>query len=131
MFVAANFKSAFDDTGELPVISYTLLLVSKGSLPMIKVIESVVGEKGITVRYETNLHFPKVSATDKVIAFVKTKKEQLLIGEELRGSETEGTVFIQPSHIDMDDSEIMCCYIFALSADGKKSSNSVFISLEK
>ena len=129
MFVKANFKSAFDDTGDLPVISYPLLLISKGSLPLMKVIESVVGDEGISLKYDTNLSLPKVSATDEVIALVKNKEDDFFFDTGLRGNGETGTLLIPYANKDVND--IVCCYIFARSADGKKTSNSVFISLEK
>jgi hypothetical protein len=125
-FISANYPSAVDKTGEVPVISYPLLLVSKGSIPAVRVTESTLSSEGITIGYETSIGLPKVSATDEIIAFAKLRKGSLLITRQSRGSEEDGSILIP---YQGPDDEVECCYLFARSEDGKKVSNSVNIGL--
>ena len=127
LFMSANLSTAFDDSADLPVISYPLLLVSKGSLPAMKVVESVMIVEGITMRYETNLSLPRVSATDEVVALAKTKEGLIRFERQTRGSEPIGSITIH--HPNMKAMDIECCYIFVRSADGKKASTSVFVPI--
>jgi hypothetical protein len=125
-FISANYPSAIDKTGEVPVISYPLLLVSKGSIPAVKITESTLSSEGITIGYETSIGLPKIAATDEIIAFAKLKKGSLLITRQPRGSEDYGSIFIPYQGLD---NEVECCYLFARSEDGKKVSNSINIGL--
>lgn len=127
LFMSYNLSTAVNDSEEIPVISYPLLLVSKGSLPSIKVLESVVGDEGITIKYVTNLSLPKVSAIDEVIVLAKNKEGELFIARHPRGGEEVGSITV--SNKNGYDMDVVCCYIFVRSADGKKSSNSVFIDV--
>jgi len=126
-FISANFNSAFDSTGEAPVISYPLLLVSKGTLPRIKVSGTVVESDGIRVNYASNLSLPHVSASDQIVAFAITTVGELLISVQVRGIEDTGSLVIPLPNVAVD--EVLCCYVFARSADGKKASNSVYVEL--
>jgi hypothetical protein len=126
LFVSANFNSAFDLTGEIPIISYPMLQVSKGSIPKVKTTEITIDTEGITINYETGKGLPKVSATDEIIAFARLKKGSLLITRQPRGIEETGSILI--SFKDENDEEVECCYLFARSEDGKKVSNSTYIT---
>ena len=125
-FISANYPSAIDKSGEVPVISYPMLRVSKGSIPAVKVTEILLSSEGITIGYETSIGLPKIAATDEIIAFAKLKKGSLLITRQSRGSEEYGSIFIP---YQGSDDEVECCYLFARSEDGKKVSNSVNIGL--
>ena len=127
LFVSANFNSAFDLTGDVPVISYPQLQVSKGSIPKVKTTEITMDTEGITINYETGTGLPKVSATDEIIGFARLKKGSLLITRQPRGSDETGSIFI--SFPNEYDEEVECCYLFARSEDGKKVSNSVNIGI--
>jgi hypothetical protein len=129
MFISANYPSAVDKSGEVPVLNYRQLIVSKGSIPRVKVIENVLGADRLRISYETNLGLPKVSASDEIIALAKLNTGELLIEKQLRGSEDKGSMLIPLTEINADQLE--CCYVFARSADGKRVSNSVFVELNK
>jgi len=129
MFLAANLSTAFDLTGEVPVINYPLLVVSKGTMPKVKVTESVVGIEGITLRYETAPGTPKVSANDELIGMAKLKNGGLLIDRHARGTEETGTLVLKYPNVDIE--EIECCYVFARSADGKMASNSTYVQIDR
>ena len=127
LFISANYPSAIDKSGEVPVIRYPMLQVSKGSIPKVKTTEITIDTEGITINYETGKGLPKVSATDEIIAFARLKKGSLLITRQPRGSEETGSIFI-PFQDEKND-EVVCSYLFARSEDGKKVSNSVNIGI--
>jgi len=127
LFISANYPSAIDKSGEVPVVSYPQLQVSKGSIPKIKTTGFTMDAEGITISYETGIGLPKVSETDEIIAFAKLKKGSLLITRQPRGSEETGLIFI-PFKYEKDE-VVECCYLFARSEDGKKVSNSVNIGI--
>lgn len=126
-FMAANVSKAIDKTGDEPVIDYTKLIVSKGSLPIIQVIDCVVDANTITVRFNNNIGLPKVSDTDDVALLIVYNDGGIHLVRQIRGKEAQ--VSIQYSDIDIITADLKCCYMFALSADEKKSSNSVYIEI--
>jgi len=126
-FISTNLKRVFDKTSKVPVIDYSRLLVSKGAIPRVSVLESGVGAEGITIRYETTIGLPKVSATDELTAFACLKSKELLIEIQTRGNEETGTMVLECPDLNVED--VVCCYLFARSADGKMSSNSVLVTL--
>ena len=128
MFLAANLASAFDQTGEVPVISYPLLVVSKGTLHKVKIAETHASAEGITITYETYIGLPNISADDEIIAFAKLKNGELVIERQPRGSGVTETILLEYTDLQIEDVE--CCYVFARSRAGKKASNSVYVSLE-
>ena len=128
LFLQANFKLVFDKDSKEPVIDYSRLLVSKGVIPRVKVIESGVGAEGITIRYETSMGLPKVSAGDELTAFARLKNGDFLITRQSRGSDETGILVLKYTDQKVEDVEF--CYLFARSADGKMSSNSTYVALE-
>lgn len=126
-FVSANLPGAIDKTGPVPVIDYSKLIVASGSMRKVVVSAASADVAGIKVSYQTNLLIPDVSATDEVVAIAKTKIGELLITRKLRGTEGIGTILIPYPNISVE--EVECCYLFVLSADGKKSTNSVFVTI--
>jgi len=126
MFLAANLASAFDLTGEVPVISYPLLVVSKGTLIKVKVAETIVSAEGIKITYETYTGLPNISAEDEIIAFVKMKNGELVFEKQQRGSGVTESILLK--YPDLQIEEVACCYVFARSKDGKKASNSTYVS---
>ena len=126
-FMAANLSVAIDKTGDVPVINYSKLIVSKGSLPIISVIDCVVEANVITMRFNTNLWLPKVSDTDDVALLIVFNDGGIHLERHKRGKEAQSS--IQYSDTDNLANDLRCCYMFALSADGKKSSNSVYVEI--
>jgi hypothetical protein len=93
------------------------------------VIESVMGEEGILISYETGLGLPKVSETDKIVGFATTVNNiNPLYCSQIRGSGETGSILI--GYRDMSPEKIVSCYLYSVSADGKKSSDSVYIPLK-
>ncbi len=126
-FVEANLNSAIDNTGDTPVIDYSKLRVSDGSLPVLVINGSTTGAAGITITYESDLHTPKVDATDQIVAFVKLKKGSLLVARQARGKDAISTILIPYPGIAAAD--VVCCYAYVLNEDGTKVSKSVFVQV--
>jgi hypothetical protein len=129
LFMAANLSTAIDKTGEVPVILYTALLVANGSLPLVKVTEASIEPEGIMVQYKANLGYPKVSATDELIACALLQTGELLVDRHPRGNEATGTMLL--SYPNLQAGEVEGCYVFARSGDGKKASKSVYVDLKR
>ena len=127
MFLGANISSAFDLSGEMPVLSYPALVVSKGTLIKVRVVENQVSAEGITLTYETYIGLPNISAEDEIIAFALLKDGELLYKSQSRGSGSIETILLL--FTDLQTEEVECCYMFARSRDGKKASNSVYVEL--
>ena len=126
-FISTNLKRVFDKTSKVPVINYSRLLVSMGAIPRVSVLESGVGAEGITIRYETSVGLPKVSAGDELTAFARLKNGDFLITRQSRGSDETGILVLKYTDQKVEDVEF--CYLFARSADGKMSSNSTYVAL--
>ena len=127
LFMAANLPGAIDKSGVEPVIDYSKLAVSDGSLPAMIVTEVSIVAEGISISYKTPLRVPRVNETDEVVAIAKTYTGEILIDTKERGAETVGTILIDYPGIQASD--VQCCYLYARSADTSKASKSVFIRL--
>ena len=127
MFVSANFSSAFIMKDQVPVISYPLMLVSKGSLPIVKVTEAAVDDAGITVQYDAGLSLQDITPLDELIACARLITGELLITRQIRGYEALGTITIK--YPDLQAEEVACCYVFTRSSDGKKASDSGYVEV--
>ena len=124
-FVQANLPTAINKTGTVPVIDYSKLLASKGTLLKVEVPTAVAGAAGITLSYQTDTDIPAVSATDQVVAFAKAKNGELKIARKVRGSQSSGTILIPFQGIASADVE--CCYLFVLNEDGSNASDSTYV----
>jgi hypothetical protein len=127
MYISNNIKTAFDKTSEEPIIDYSRLLVSKGLIPRMNVLESRVGDEGIIINYETSIGLPKVSATDELTAFARLKNDDFVITTQTRGCEETCSMVMEYPGLNRED--VVFCYLFARSADGKMSSNSVYVKV--
>jgi hypothetical protein len=126
-FVALNLKGAVDKTGEVPVIDYSKLQVSGGTMVVPAVSEAKVTAAGISISYRSNVRIPGVNATDRMIAVAKTTEGELLMQEQQRGDVAIGTLVVDYPGIKATD--IKCCYLYALNADGTKASASRYVEL--
>ena len=129
MFVSANFTSAFVITENVQVINYPQLLLAKGSLPVVKVTDAFIGADGITLRYDAHALLPDVTASDEIVACARLKTGELLIARQFTGIEVVGTILLKYPTLQME--EVACCYVFVRSGDGKKASDSVYVSISK
>ena len=128
MFISANFSRAFEMIDEIQVIRNPLLLLSKGSLPEVKVMNVVTGTDGITIRYNAKEMFPDVQDDDEIIACALLNSGGLYIAKQFIGYEDIGTILLK--HNDLETDKVECCYVFVRSGDGKKASDSVYVEVE-
>ena len=126
-FMAANLPAAIDKSGAEPVIDYSKLTVSNGTLPQVVVTGGSVVPAGISITYQTNVKIPKVKADDVVMVVAKTQIGELLYEKATRTDALSATILID--HSGSQSAVVKCCYLFVLSADGKRASKSVFVPL--
>ncbi len=127
LFVAANLPAAIDKSGAEPVIDYSKLTVSDGTLPQVVVTGGSVTAAGISITYQTNAKIPKVNADDVVVVVAKTKIGELLYEKATRTNALSATILIDYPGIKAAD--VKCCYLFVLSVDGTRASKSVYVPL--
>ena len=128
MFVSANFKTAFVMEDTTPVISYPLMLLAKGSLPRVIILEATTVAGGITIHYDAGALLPDVTATDEIIACAGLTSGELLIARQFIGLEPIGT--IQLKYPSLQAEQVDYCYAFVRSQDGKKASDSVYVEVK-
>lgn len=126
-FMAANLPNAVDNNGVEQVVDYSKLLIAKGSIPPVAVTDCVLKDNVITVNYLTKNGLPKVSPTDEILVLVLYKNGALHLARKVRGEATEGFIHHTDRHISKVD--LRCCYVFAISADGRKASTSVYVEI--
>jgi len=128
MFVKVNFKTVFETIENVPVVRYPLLLLSKGSLPEVKVMDTVIEVDGIIIMYDTKEMTQDVTASDEIIACARLITGELLIAKQFIGNDDIGTIFLKSPALQAED--VDCCYVFVRSGDGKKSSDSVYVEVK-
>ena len=80
-FVAANLPEAIDKTGATPVIDYSKLKLSNGTL--LKTIATAsIDVTGITLDYKANVD-PRLTADDEIVAMAKLKSGELLLEKKV------------------------------------------------
>jgi len=120
MFVAANFRTAFVMADNVQIISYPLMLVSKGSLPMVTITQVTTDAGGITLNYNTRALAPDLNADDEIIGCALLKSGTLLKTKQFIGYGAIGTIRL--NHPGMQAEEVVCCYVFV--RNGEKASDS-------
>jgi len=127
MFVASNFKTAFVMEGTDPVISYPLMLVSKGSLTPVTITEATIDAEGITLNYDAHALIPELYDTDIIIACALLNTGELLTAGQFIGHKPIGT--LQLNYPTLQAEQVVCCYVFVRTGDGGKVSNSVWVKV--
>jgi hypothetical protein len=127
VFMAANLPNAIDKTGAEPVVDYSKLLIAKGSLPCVEVTNCELNNNVITVNYLTKNGLPKTSTTDEIVLLVVLKNGAIYVARQIRGEGISSSIELTSRHINKI--EILCAYVFTLSTDGKKASNSVYVEI--
>jgi len=121
-FVAANLPKAIDKTGATPVIDYSKLKLSNGTL--LKTIATAsIDVTGITLDYKANVD-PRLTADDEIVAMAKLKSGELLLEKKVCGK-TAGSVLLPYEGITAG--EVACCYLFVQKADGSNVSDSTHV----
>ena len=128
MFVSANFKTAFVQEDNTPVISYPLLLLANGSLPRVTIPQATADAGGITMHYDAGALLPDVTSTDEIIACAALTTGELLITRQFIGHELLGTLQLKYPTLLVE--QVECCYAFVRSGDGEKASDSVYVEVK-
>jgi hypothetical protein len=128
-FVSVNFNTAFVMTDNIPVISYPLMLVAKGSLPPVTITQVTMDAGGITLNYDARALSPEVNADDEIIACALLTTGALLKTRQFVRYEPIGT--IQLKYPTLEAEQVACCYVFVRSSDGDKASDSVYVEVNK
>jgi hypothetical protein len=125
--MSLNLPNAIDSTGDVSVIDYSLLQVSKGSLPGVDDVKVEINAAGITFTGDTLLDYPKAQTTDVITVLLKKANGALKAVKQPRGEGETFTAQIAMSGITAADVEFV--YVFVNSADGTKASNSVYVPI--
>ena len=112
----------------VPVISYPLMLVAKGSLPPVTITEATTDADGLTLHYDAGALAPDVNADDEIIACALLKTGSLLKTRQFIGYEPIGTIRLKRPALTAE--EVVCCYVFVRNADGDKASDSVWVEVK-
>ena len=126
-FLAANMPDAVDYSGEIPVIDYSKLVVSKGTLPGVNVLSTRADETGVTVSYQSVVSPTRVSPADRIAALLKTADGSVFYAEKLRGELKDDTILITSENISRES--IVYVYLVVTSADKTKASRTVYVSM--
>ena len=126
-FVGINLPEAIDNSGDELKVDYSKLKIANGTLQKLIVTSNTLSAEGIRISYQTNTRMPKVNATDKMVAVAKTKIGEVYIEEQVRGDAAVGSILLPIANVKAED--VICVYLFALSADGTKASKSEYIAL--
>ena len=127
VFMSLNLPNAIDSTGDVSVIDYSLLQVSKGSLPGVDDVKVEINAAGITFTGDTLLDYPKAQTTDVITVLLKKANGALKAVKQQRGEGETFTAQIAMPGITAADVEFV--YVFVNSADGTKASNSVYVPI--
>ena len=123
-FIEANLPTAVNKTGVVPVIDYSKLQISKGTLPAVTVSSATAGASGISLGYKTDVILPDVSGTDQVTAVLRLKNGELIAARQVRGALDTGS--IQVGYAGINAVDVECCYLFVLNQDGSLASDSTY-----
>lgn len=126
-FMAANLSNAVDKSGEFPVFDYSKMILSKGSLQPVEVLEASITQEGIQVNYQPLSENGGAKADDVVIAILKTVEGRVLSVKKPRGQSEEDSILFQVSNASAE--RILYMYMMVISADKTKASKSVYVSI--
>lgn len=126
-FLSANLPNAMDNSGEFPVIDYGKMVLSKGSLPKVNVLSTVVNESGVTINYQTESAYPGVAADDVVMGVLKTLDGAVYFASKPRGNSETDILLLPTVNVVADD--VLYIYLSVVSSDKTKASNTVYVSV--
>lgn len=127
-FMALNLPNAIDNSGEVPVIDYSLLQIAKGGLPGVNVMSATVANDAITLECESCFDYSSNALTeDQITVLCRTKKGALYFTKQPRGNEPNCRIVVNVPGTTKENIEFV--YVFVTTANGKKASNSVYVPL--
>lgn len=124
-FMAVNLPLAVDKTGDIPAIDYSKMVISKGSLAGVNLLDTEISSDGITIRFQPQSNFPGTSVDDLVVAVLKTTKGAILISEKERGNLDSDSLLLP--FVEASSEMILYAYLLVYSADKTKVSDSVHV----
>ena len=127
VFMAANLPNAIDSTGDVPLLDYSKLVVAKGSMLGVEFESATLGAEGIVLQCRSLIEYPKAFAHDVVVALVKRAGRAVKAFSTVRGDDETLQIEIAMPGISKDDVEFI--YVYVLSKDGSKASNSIYVQL--
>jgi len=127
VFMSLNLPGAVDSTGDEPVINYSKLVVARGSLPQLDLLQASVSTTGIRLQFESSIALSKASADDVVITLVKRAGRVIKSVQTARGEAELLQVDVALPGITKEEVEFI--YVFVISKDGSKASNSMLVEL--
>lgn len=128
MFMAANLPEAIDKSGQIPVVDYSKLKVSGGTLLKVTVSNATIVAEGVRISYKSWVRLPSVNASDEVIVVLKKQNDELYIDSQVRGDAAESNILLNCPGIKAAD--VKCCYLYVRNANGSKASDSTYIALD-
>ncbi|NLI71732.1 MAG: hypothetical protein GX361_03260 [Bacteroidales bacterium] len=126
-FMAINIPNAVDKSGSVPVIDYSKMVISKGSLVRVNLLGAELSVEGVTIRYQPQSHIPGASEDDEVVAVLKTQEGAVYVASKLRGSAEADEFLI--AFPDASAERVLYAYLLVLSADRNSVSQSVYVSV--
>ncbi len=127
VFMAANLPNAIDSTGDVPLLDYSKLQVAKGTLVGVEFESATIGAEGIVLHCRSQIEYPKAFAHDVVVALVKRAGRAVKAFQAVRGNDDALQIEIAMPGISNDELEFI--YVYVLSKDGSKASNSIYVQL--
>ncbi len=126
-FMAVNLQNAVDKTGEFPVIDYSKMLISRGTLPKVNILTAELAEELLKLNYHSLSGLPGASENDELIVVLKTTSGAVFHSQKVRGNTEQETLQLAVPGIVSED--ILYIYATVLSEDRTKVSQSVYIAL--
>lgn len=126
-FIAVNIQTVFDRSGDEPVVDYHKLLVANGTLPLVPLTEARIEAGGISIGYQTNILIPTVNADDQIVAVAQMTNGELLYAKQIRGEAKTASILLEYPGITAG--MIRYCFVYTLSADCKKASQSCYVEI--
>ena len=124
-FIAANLSEAVDRSGEIPEIDYSRLVLSKGTLPLVNVTSTLVGEDGLTIHYTTLSGITGAASDDVVMAVLKTTEGYVYSASKPRGTNVSDSVVLASSDTAVES--VSYIYLMVVSANKTKASQTVYV----
>lgn len=127
MFMAVNLPNAIDGAGDVPTLDYSKLVVAKGTLVGVEFESATIGAESIVLQCRSLIEYPKAFAHDVVVTLVKRAGRAVKAFHTERGNDDALQIEIAMPGISKDEVEFI--YVYVLSKDGSKASNSIFVQL--
>jgi len=127
-FMAANMPNAIDNSGEIPVIDYSKMVVSKGTLPSVNVMSVTIETEGVKIIYQPQQLNPMSSEDDEVIAMLKTTDGAVFMATKPRGNSDSENLVLPCTNVVPEN--VLYIYLTVVSVNRQKASQTVYAMLK-